>query len=143
MAVDLMATSDRHHSCSFCGKGRPEVTKFIQGSGATICDRCVVECDNFLHGKTAGIQLAQPQVCGFCGQPEAAVNFLLEGSVGYICNHCVAILKEVLDKEAGLQPRPLLRHVPLAPEEAEALSSIDELAAAGRNEIGPINSPTR
>lgn len=39
-----------HDACSFCGRTRDEVRALVAGPGVTICDDCVVRCNETLAG---------------------------------------------------------------------------------------------
>jgi len=43
-----MATSDTHLRCSFCGKSKESVKKFISGPNVYICNECVSLCNEIL-----------------------------------------------------------------------------------------------
>lgn len=44
--------SKRSVTCSFCGKPQEMVGRIIQGSGAFICDECVMLCNDILRGNS-------------------------------------------------------------------------------------------
>ncbi len=41
-------TTDRHLRCTFCGKSKHQVKKFISGPSVYICDECVLLCNKIL-----------------------------------------------------------------------------------------------
>ena len=41
-------TSDRHLRCSFCGKSKDTVKKFISGPSVYICNECISLCNEIL-----------------------------------------------------------------------------------------------
>ncbi len=43
-----MSPSDRHLRCSFCGKSKESVRKFISGPSVYICNECVMLCNEIL-----------------------------------------------------------------------------------------------
>ncbi len=43
-----MATTDKHLRCSFCGKSKDSVKKFISGPSVYICNECVSLCNEIL-----------------------------------------------------------------------------------------------
>ena len=46
--------------CSFCGKGRDQVTKLIAGPGVYICDKCIELCNEVLASDAGGGQPPAP-----------------------------------------------------------------------------------
>jgi ATP-dependent Clp protease ATP-binding subunit ClpX len=54
--------SDRHLRCSFCGKSKESVKKFISGPNVYICNECVALCNEILaeeEERSAGESIAQ------------------------------------------------------------------------------------
>ncbi|MBI4519365.1 MAG: ATP-dependent Clp protease ATP-binding subunit ClpX, partial [Gemmatimonadetes bacterium] len=43
-----MPTSDKHLRCSFCGKSKDSVKKFISGPSVYICNECIALCNEIL-----------------------------------------------------------------------------------------------
>ena len=41
-------TSDKHLRCSFCGKSKESVKKFISGPNVYICNECISLCNEIL-----------------------------------------------------------------------------------------------
>ena len=44
----MSVTSDKHLRCSFCGKSKDSVKKFISGPSVYICNECVSLCNEIL-----------------------------------------------------------------------------------------------
>ncbi len=44
----MSATGDKHLRCSFCGKSKDSVKKFISGPSVYICNECVSLCNEIL-----------------------------------------------------------------------------------------------
>src|SRR3977135_3762854 len=40
---------DKHLRCSFCGKSKDSVRKFISGPSVYICNECIALCNEILH----------------------------------------------------------------------------------------------
>ena len=41
-------TNDKHLRCSFCGKSKDSVRKFISGPSVYICNECITLCNEIL-----------------------------------------------------------------------------------------------
>ena len=41
-------SNDRHLRCSFCGKSKDAVRKFISGPSVYICNECIALCNEIL-----------------------------------------------------------------------------------------------
>ena len=41
-------TTDKHLRCSFCGKSKESVKKFISGPNVYICNECISLCNEIL-----------------------------------------------------------------------------------------------
>lgn len=52
----------KHLRCSFCGKGRDEVNKFISGPSVYICDECINLCVEILDEDEARSDTGTPSV---------------------------------------------------------------------------------
>jgi ATP-dependent Clp protease ATP-binding subunit ClpX len=49
-------TSDKHLRCSFCGKSKDSVRKFISGPSVYICNECVALCNEILAEEEENVQ---------------------------------------------------------------------------------------
>ena len=87
--------------CSFCGKDKEAVKKFINGPSVYICDECVARFTERLmamepHTETGPAVSDRLQRCSFCQKPKGAVKQLLAGPAVYVCNECVVLCNEIL-----------------------------------------------
>ena len=46
-------SNDKHLRCSFCGKSKDSVRKFISGPSVYICNECITLCNNIIGTETA------------------------------------------------------------------------------------------
>lgn len=74
-------------SCSFCGKGKDDVTWLVTGPNVFICDGCAARASGGATGE-----------CSFCGKTTA----VFAGPEARICDSCAVIAREV---SAAASPR--------------------------------------
>ena len=81
--------SDKHLRCSFCGKSKDAVKKFISGPNVYICNECIALCNEILaeeeeregHRDDA-VQEDSASRAAFVGRREVALHDGLVGRVG-------------------------------------------------------------
>jgi hypothetical protein len=83
--------------CSFCGKGRDEVGRLINGPRIFICNICVLESLRTMEASTSGRDAApsdgtfasQPPSCSLCGRREPEAGHVTVNASGYcLCDGC-------------------------------------------------------
>ena len=60
-------TTDKHLRCSFCGKSKESVKKFISGPNVYICNECISLCNEILAEDIESV------LCRWCGTADSVV----------------------------------------------------------------------
>lgn len=96
-------------ACTFCERGKDEVTRLIAGPGVFICHGCVMTAHRV--GEDRGPRRVGTNVldvaggagkltCSFCGKQARSVQWLVTTAVGArICDECVRLCDEIIVAE--------------------------------------------
>lgn len=82
-------------TCTTCGRHHADVTHMIAGSGAVICDRCVVEVTQH----RASLAAPDDATCTLCSRSHFEASGLYRFNGVDICNHCVQLSLGLLERE--------------------------------------------
>jgi ATP-dependent protease Clp ATPase subunit len=94
--------------CSFCARGRDEVTELVVGPYVTICDGCI-EAANRMVDAVASRPMQLFEECTFCGHREARGQFTTDATDIRVCDTCVCLCVEILAEQRAARTLPQAR----------------------------------
>jgi ATP-dependent Clp protease ATP-binding subunit ClpX len=75
-----MKDDNQELACSFCGKGKSEVERLIQGPGVYICDECIESCHDLIQKQTLQEEVNEFKDWNYT--PKQLNNFLNDYVIG-------------------------------------------------------------
>jgi hypothetical protein len=94
------------NACNFCGKDMHDVSNFITGQLAAICNRCVAEfSESLINGKKlplgAAIRDESSWTCAFCEKHPDNIPGVIVRNGTAICPECLRVCSDISSDEAG------------------------------------------
>jgi hypothetical protein len=94
------------NACNFCGRDMHDVSNFITGLLAAICNRCVAEfSESLINGKKlplgAAIRDESSWTCAFCEKHPDNIPGVIVRNGTAICPECLRVCSDISSDEAG------------------------------------------
>ena len=97
----MMKNTQEQSTCSFCGKGKEQITHLILGAGVSICDNCIEICKQGVSDPNYSGAQDTTTCCSFCGTQQTRAKKLVQGPGILICEECVQLVTDILaDKKS-------------------------------------------